>query len=283
MSSSGMLVLFVCAIAALASEDQQQRRRDRPGWPCIAGRAFDPSFYDLAEGTGGQLFLFDPSEIARSHVLMIGRQQHAETIFRASGNLAASPRVFEFPVDSTIESLLLSVSLQCRQSVAVENPAGQEVAGASAASEDHEFQAGRILKIISPAPGMWKVRVAGRGMFFVVAEAKSEIALDEVRFVERGGRPGHEGMFPTGRPPKLSVAQMLEASLSGPARDVSFHLLSSAGEPLGTLDLERVSEDGDFLGVVTPGNSKFRVAAQGRDENGWPFQRLHPPLFQAAP
>ncbi len=280
-SALPVTVFLVAAIAAFAQ--QEQRPRSNPAWPCIPGRAIDPNYIEIAEGSGGQVFLFDPSEVARSHVLMTGRMEHEETIFRSSGNLTGGSRSFEFPVDSTVESLLVSVSLQCRQSISVTNPGGQEVIGAGAATEDHEFKSGRILKFTPAAPGNWRVRIAGQGMYFVVAEVKSELALDEVRFVERKGRPGHEGWFPTNRPPARNVEQILEVSLSGPAKEVKFSMISSGGELLRELELPAVSEDGQYLGPVTPRSRSFRLRVQGRDGNDWPFQRLHPALFQTAP
>ena len=70
----------------------------------------------------------------------------------------------------------------------------------------HQFQAGRIVTIEKPAPGPWKVTVSGKGMFFLVAQAKSDLSLDDARFVEEGGRPGHEGLFPIKGPPRRGVA-----------------------------------------------------------------------------
>ena len=282
MLRAGVAILSL-AVASGPAAQQEQKPRSNPAWPCIPGRAIDPNYITVAEGSGGQVFLFDPSEIARSHVLMTGRMQHEETIFRSSGNLTSAARSFEFPVDSAVESLLISVSLQCRQSISVSNPAGQEVIGSGAATDDHEFKSGRILKFTPAAPGNWRVRIAGQGMYFVVAEAKSTLALDEVRFVEQRGRPGHEGWFPVNRPPRLNVEQMLELALSGPVRDANFFLVSSSAERIQDLDLPAASEDGNYLGPVTPRAKSFRIVVQGRDENDWPFQRMHPALFQTAP
>jgi hypothetical protein len=275
-------ILLLTLLPALAQVDEQSRRTP-PSWPCVAGRAVDPTYVNIAEATGGQVFLFDPSEVAKSAALIIARQGHEETLFRAMGQLDGGVRDFVFPVDSSVESMVISVSIQCRQSVGVYRPNGAELSSYGAGVEDHEFRAGRILKLPFPDPGEWRIRVAGRGIFFAVANAKSDISLDRVEFVELGGRPGHEGYFPTKKPPRLGVAQMLEVSMSGPATGVNFRVVSSGGDTLQRFALERSSEALDFLGAFVPAFSSFRIVAEGFDEKGLPFQRFYGALFQTAP
>src|SRR5712692_9520354 len=110
------MLLKVTAVTVLLSATlaaQPQPQHSPPGWPCVAGRAVDPTYVELAERTGGQLFLFDRSEAARSLVLMRETHKHEEVIFRAAGTRPAGYHDFQFPVDTTVESLLLAISLQC--------------------------------------------------------------------------------------------------------------------------------------------------------------------------
>ena len=95
---------------------QDGQKASRPGWPCVPGRAVDPSYLEVSESTGGQLFLFQRSEIARTSVVVNASHTHPATVVRALGNLNGT-RDFEFPVDSSIESLLFLVSLQCRETI----------------------------------------------------------------------------------------------------------------------------------------------------------------------
>lgn len=81
----------------------------------------------------------------------------------------------------------------------------------------------------------------------------------------------------------MNVEQMLEASLSRPAKEVTFFLVSSSGERIGPLEPAATSEGRDFLGPVTPRAPAFRIAVEGRDENDWPFQRFHRALFRTGP
>ena len=88
ISRPTMVVLFIAIATTLVAQDQQPR--SRPGWPCV-GKP-DPSYFTVAEGSGGQVFLFDPSEVGESSALMIGAMKHEETVYRAAGTLAETAR-----------------------------------------------------------------------------------------------------------------------------------------------------------------------------------------------
>jgi hypothetical protein len=230
------------------------------------------------------VFLFDPSEVGESSVLMIGAMKHEETVYRAAGTLAEGVHEFSVPIDSTIESAMFSVSLQCLQVVEIVRPSGEELRANDPGVDYHQFQAGRIVTLPKPAPGAWTVRVAGKGMFFLVLQAKTELTLDRVAFVEPGGRPGHEGLFPIKGAPKRGLAQTLEVELSGEFRDPKFRFVSSAAETIQELSLKPEDGGGDersYLGNVTPRARQFRLAVSGVDSRGFPFQRVHAPLFTA--
>jgi von Willebrand factor A domain-containing protein 7 len=277
---SAIVVISVAAVTALAAQDQQPR--SRPGWPCV-GKP-DPSYFTVAEGSGGQVFLFDPSEVGDSSVVMIAAMKHEETVFRAAGTLAEGVHEFSIPVDSTIESAMFSVSLQCLQVVEIVRPSGDELRANDPGVEYHQFQAGRVVTLAKPTPGGWTVRVAGKGMFFLVLQAKTDLSLDRVSFVEPGGRPGHEGLFPIKGSPKRGVAQQLEVELSGVVQGPRFRFISSAAETIQDLTLEPqggAGEDRSFLGEVTPRARQFRLAVSGVDARGFAFQRVHAPLFTA--
>ncbi len=279
-----LIVPLVVAVATIAAA-QDQQPRSQPGWPCVAKP--DPSYFTVAEGSGGQVFLFDPSEVGESSVLMIGAMKHDETVFRAAGTLAEGVHEFSIPVDSTIESAMFSISLQCLQVVEIVRPSGDELRANDPGVDYHQFQAGRIVTVPKPTPGAWTVRVAGKGMFFLVLLAKTDLSLDSVRFVEPGGRPGHEGLFPIKGSPKRGVAQELEVALSGALRNPAFRLISSSAETIQQLSLQPQEggsdDEREFLGEVTPRARQFRLAVSGVDTGGFPFQRVHAPLFTAEP
>ncbi len=271
-----------CAHAAFLCA-QQQVPQTRPGWPCVAGRAIDPTYIRTAEATGGQVFLFDRSEAGRSMILMQYSGKHEDTIFRSTGTLSTGSHEFTFPVDSTIESLMVTVTLQCLQSITVLRPTNTEVHAGEPDVNDNRFRSGQVLILTRPQAGAWRVRIAGAGLFFVVAQAKSSISLNRVEFVELGGRPGHEGMFPVKGPFHLGEQRTLSVNLEAPAGDAHFRLIDSAGETLEPLEMSPADQGEDertLEGKITLKHAAFRVAVEGRDAAGYPYQRVLPRLIQ---
>ena len=251
----------------------------------MAGKAVDPSFVRTAEATGGHVFLFDRSEAAKSMVLVRNSGKHTDTIFRAMGTLSTGSREFSFPVDSTVESLMVSVTLQCLQSITVLRPSNTEVHAGEPSVDDNRFRSGQILIVAKPEAGPWRVKIAGSAMFFVVAEVKSAISLDSVEFVAPGGRPGHEGLFPVEGPIHLGERRMLSVRVRAPHGESTFRLVNSAGETLEPIAMKTADESADdreFLGTLTLKHPSFRVAVEGRDEGGYPYQRVLPRLIETS-
>src|SRR5258708_4408794 len=265
---------------------QPQAPHSQPGWPCVADRAVDPTYLELAERTGGQVFLFDRSEAGRSLVLMREDRRHEQVVFRATGKLPGAYRDFKFPVDTSVESLLLSVSLQCLAAITIYRPSGAELRTSEPGVDDNVYRSGRIVIQNRPEAGVWRVRIAGAGIFSVVVQARSPITFDKAEFVELGGRPGHEGYFPLKTPARLNVPQLLSASLSAPVGAVAFYIVNSGAETLQQLELTSSPESGDdreFMGSVTSAHATFRVVAEGRDASGFWYQRAYPHLFELKP
>ncbi len=243
----------------------------------------DPTYVRTAEATGGQVFLFDKSEIGESAALMIASSTHTETIFRVSGSVTEGVHDFVVPIDSTVESVMISVSLQCLQVADITTPSGAGLRANDPGVNYHQFEAGRIVTVASPAPGPWKVTVSGRGLFFLVVQAKTELTLGTARFVAPGGRPGHEGLFPVKGAPPAGSARLLEVDLHGTARDVRFRFVSSQGDALQDVALAPQEggsgDDQAYVGEVTPKAAEYRLQVSGVDGKGFPFTRMHAPLF----
>jgi len=278
---SSALAVVLPLLWATAAGAQQQVPHERPGWPCV-GRP-DPVYVRTAEATGGQVFLFDKSEIGESAALMIASSKHTETIFRVSGSVTEGVHDFVVPIDSTVESVMISVSLQCLQVADIMTPSGAGLRANDPGVDYHQFEAGRIVTVASPAPGAWKVTVSGRGLFFLVVQARTELTLATARFVAPGGRPGHEGLFPVKGAPPAGSARLLEVELHGMARDVRFQFVSSQGDALQDVALapQEPRSDGDqtYVGEITPKAAEYRLQASGVDGKGFPFTRMHAPLF----
>jgi hypothetical protein len=275
-----LFILIAAWLPAHQGRNPDQQPRYQPDWPCV-GRP-DPSYVRVAEATGGQVFLFHPSELGESGALVLGAQEQ-ETLFRAAATLDDGMHEYTIPVDATVESMRVSVSLQCLQITEIARPDGSLVQAADPSVEYHQFQAGRIVTVQQPAAGAWHVRVSGRGLFFLVVQGRTAVSLNSVEFVRLSGGPGHEGYFPTGRPPKAGVPQTLLIATRGRMADVRARVVTSAFRDLQPLTLQPVpsaSDSQEFLAEITPPRNPFRVVISGIDDRGLPLQRVHPPLLE---
>ena len=234
---------------------QQEQQGARPGWPCVPGRAVDPSYLEISESTGGQLFLFQKGEMAQAGVVMAASFTHPATVVRAVGHLSGT-REFEVPVDSTMASVLVLASIQCRNAVTFTRPNGSELTAANAA-QSIELQAGRIVRVDGPEPGKWKVRLTGTGLFVLGVLAKTPVALAQVS----AGRDG------------------VEALVSGEVSDVKFQLAGPSADVVAQMEPAELREDA-FHARGTPPGERFRVLMRATDAGGWPVLRTHPVLFR---
>lgn len=260
---------------------QQQQPQTRPGWPCV-GRP-DPSMVQVSEGSGGQVFLLDPSEVASSATLLLARDGHDETLRRVVGELEPGLRTIDVEVDTSVERVLFSVSLQCLQEIEIVRPSGAAVAAADPGVTWTAFQAGRQIGVDAPEAGLWQVRLAGKGLLFLVVHARTSLALDQVRLVRPGGRPGHEGFFRDEAPLVAGTSRLMEINVSRDILEPSFEMRGSADEHLGSLpSVRQASSDDDqvYLSEFRVPGVPFRVVVTGRDRVGKTVQRTQSALFQ---
>jgi hypothetical protein len=262
------LALVVFSVAALAGA-QDQQPGPRPGWPCN-GRP-DPSYFRVAEGSGGQFFLFHPSEVADSGALMAAALTHAATVLRAGGQLAAGLHEFPVPVDR-VDSLLFSLSVQCLQVAEIVRPSGAVLQAADPAVEYHQYEAGLIVTVVRPDPGEWGVRLSGTRLFLVTVQAKAPLSVAGPRFVPEG-------------PLQAGVARVVRFSASTDARDVHARLVTQGFQDLGAIPLRIVRDETgvSFVGELTPPARPFRLVITGRDPDGLAFQRVHAALLDPTP
>jgi hypothetical protein len=249
-------------LLAMAVCHGQQVHRDFAG-PCASA---DPVYSRITSATGGQQYLLRGSEVEKSAAVMESRLSHDADILFAAGTLRRGQhREFQVPVDSTVESLSFSVTVECKEAIQVLRPSGEAVTTGT------EMVGGRIVTVNRPETGLWRARVAGSGQYSVSVRAKSELDLVRFEFVRVGGRPGHEGLFPIQGQP-TNPDQMVRARLTGTHRRARFKLISESGETIQGLELAQDGEE--FTGQVRLPAQAFRVAVEGEDERGSLFERV---------
>lgn len=248
-------ILFAGSL--LAQEGQQGAR---PNWPCVPGRAMDPNYLDLSESTGGQLVLFRKGEVEHAGPVMSAAYTHPATILRVVGQLNGT-REFEFPVDSTVQSILLLSSVQCRERVLAVRPSGVVLTGQNSAMLV-ELKSATILRVDQPEPGKWKVRLQGSGLYVLSVLAKAEIGLTQVASPE---------------------AESLEFHLAGQASRIGVQLVDATGAPMSGVIVPEGTAEGSYTAGIPARTHRYRVLVTGQDSAAWPFQRVHPNLFRPPP
>lgn len=280
LNSASRPVLILLALVSLAAGSDQQQGNSK-GWPCA--RKIDPSYIMIAEESGGQVQLFQPSEASGSMTLLESQLAgNEETIYRTSGELNGE-KESTIQVDVTIESITFSAFVQCMKNISIFDPSGVEFLSGTSNSKDSRFISGRIVTVKEPARGKWTIRTEGEGYFSVIAEAKTDLSM-EAEFVELGGRPAHEGYFPIQRQPKMNTEEKLSITLDGKVTGAVLRILSREGELLKTQPLEQSYQDEDsteYIVPVTIESETFRIQVNGVVENGDRFERFQSRLFHA--
>jgi hypothetical protein len=243
---------------------QQQMPNPRPGFPC--GARLDPSYFRAAEGSGGHLLLLAPEEIADSATLLTAFGDHPQTIFRLAGSMTPGLHEFTVPIDSTVESALFSISVQCLQTADVVRPSGALAIGDDV-TDLPNFRAQPMVIVRRPEPGAWTVRVAGSGISGVVVQARSGIGISRPEFA--AAPKSTFAAIPT-----AGLQNTLRIRLSGGVFDPRASIVSGQLTLLAELPLAPAETAGTYVSRFTPGAEAFRLLVTGNDANGLAFQRM---------
>ena len=258
-------------LAIAAHGHQQQTTNTRANWPC--GARIDPSYFHVAEGTGGQLLLLAPSEILTSAELSTAFDKHPETIFRLGGMMNPGVHDFRVPIDGSVESAMFSFSVQCLQAAEVLRPSGAPAVG-EGVTDLSNFVATRMLIVSKPEPGVWTLRVSGTGLAGVMAKARSAVHVADVEFARAGATE-----FRT--LPSAGVENVVRIRVRGRVDRLEGALVDAASKEIAPLPLEPTGQDGLYQSRFSPVAEGFRVMIKGSGDDGWPLQRVYAPLFTA--
>jgi hypothetical protein len=220
----------VIGAAAVLSGAQQQPSNTRAAWPC--GGRLDPAYFQVAEGTGGHLLLLAPEEIGDSTPLLTAFTGHPQTIFRLAGSVTPGLHDFQIPIDPSVESVMFSVSVQCLEAAYVLQPSGA-LAGGNDVTDLSNFRAERMVIVRRPQPGVWTVRVAGRGVAGVAVQARSPVGIAQVGFA--AAQSTRFTPLPT-----FGVENTLRMRISGRLEQLQGSLVSGVDLRLATLSISPV-------------------------------------------
>ena len=275
--STGLLAALIVATLPAAIESRATQRSFGPG-RC---GPIDPTYVRIATETGGQIFPLAPSETAQLGAFMAeASRSDSAMILWAGGTAADTAGGFAVPVDASVSRLTLAITFDgTGGSTEVVKPDGTLVR-AGASPGDAVLNCGRFLSVDAPEAGDWRVTPTPSSRFWLVAHARSDRDSLTAEFVRRGGRPGHEGLFPINGSPIAGRLATLRVAWSEPAgRMPVFELFSAQGRAIQRVTLDRVGDE-EFVGEIDLPSSPFRVGVSGTTAEGLRYQRVTGRMFR---
>lgn len=255
--------IFLLAALLFAQQDQTPRPPQKNDRGLLK---VDPVYFDLAANTGGDFYFWAPGEFAASHLQV---PMHHEDVLLSYGSIE-SEKSFDIPVESGVKELTVFAGIQRKDLAVLLRPDGTVM------RDVQSFQHMLIASVKAPATGIWRLELHGAGTYAVTAHVKSaDHGPDLIRFafVEPGGRPGHEGMFPVKRALMASESLACEVSLSGSIKEGELLFVARDGSPISATPIP-----GESIGHCTVPDVPFRAAIRGKDSNGAAFQRMESAL-----
>jgi hypothetical protein len=118
------------------------------------------------------------------------------------------------------------------------------------------------------------------------ARSGSAVDFDEFEFVERRGRPGHQGFFKTRHPLVPGAKVKGEATIFGEVSGLMLELVDEAGVPFTGSARKPVPESADswnYLADFRIPDRPFRVMMSGTNEKGEAVSRVYQERFDPNP
>jgi len=250
-------------------------------------------FFNLSAETGGDFYFWGPGEFAASAaILRIPITSDPILLDYGTGDHFA--KSYEIPVDTGVVLLSVFTGAQRKDLVVLYRPDGRSTSANPAFVSDQNYRHMNIITVDKPEPGMWRLEWKGAGHYAVTVKYSGRkgktssgqdegIDLIDMKFVEPGGRPGHEGLFPVKGKVRSGQSRLCKLKITGKVSEPVAEFLSRDNRILGRVELQPVPEsDGEFLATCTVPAVPFRTRVSGRDIDGYPFQRVTSALYTPA-
>lgn len=246
----------------------------------------DADFFSMAAETGGDFYFWEPGEFAGSNLHLPLDDQE---VVLAYGRFDAPGRRVDIPVESGVRELTVFAGAQRKDRAVLVRPDGAIVADGASDARLQTFRHMTLATVRQPMAGTWRLEFDGAGMYSISAhvrpgEADDAPSVGRFAFVERRGRPGHEGWFPLERMPRAGETVACEVEVDGYATGVQVATVTEDGRPLGVLPMDAQDDErSDYFGRCVVPAVPFRVVVTGRDARGQAFRRIERGLRSAAP
>ncbi|MDR2033166.1 MAG: hypothetical protein LBP89_00810 [Helicobacteraceae bacterium] len=241
---------------------------------------YDPLYFELAEATGGQVFIINEKEAGTitKELLEVALSPYLVDVMQVGDSLSGA-KSYEFIVDSTTDKLFANISLASGKlnAVSIARPDGSIVALGDDGVNTASISSSAFYNIVNPQTGVWKVNINAEGEVSLSVSANSPLSFESFDFVEYDDSL-HPGFFAIDGYPLAGSKVAVKAVLYGDISDARFELRTKSGEIIRSFTLDSfgnypalkafLSED-----FVTP-YEDFLIYAFGKDENGSDFQRV---------
>ena len=247
---------------------------------------FHQTYFDVAQATGGQVFIVSVAEAGKIFDLIAPLVKHdVHAIMSVRTQLFASATGYNIPIDDTLSAATFAISMPSKGTIVLKRPDGSIVQSGDAGIKFTDLLGGRVYTVQSPAPGSWRLDIAGTSSVSVSVDGITPLFLSRFDFVELKGRPGHEALFPLDGTPLSGRATTAMASLAGPYASAAFELRDPAGTLIASIPMLQNNPNtgaDNFVGSLTPPVGPFLAYVTGTTTSGRPFERLLPGEIVAA-
>ncbi|KAK6346091.1 hypothetical protein TWF730_010423 [Orbilia blumenaviensis] len=247
---------------------------------------------EIALATGGHLIQFAEDETAEVAAIldMVSQQNHVDILSVAGTGSDENPiSEFFFPLDSSLESLVISTS--GATSFKVFSPNGSPYDISSQKNITHMKRVGNTIALnftsaAIPPPGFYRISLNSTANYTLSISGESPLSIVTFYFAQAGGRPQHEAFFPIPSFPIAGERAMIKSHIHGNFADGKFEFRTKGGVFIASQDT--VEREGDFAessATMFYGNStaipdgNFMVYFTGTDHTGHKFQRAVSPTM----
>lgn len=247
---------------------------------------FDQTYFDVAQATGGQVFILNRSEAGTIFNLVAPLVKHnVHSIMAARTQVSGTTAGYDVPIDDTLSAATFSVSMPTKGTITLRRPDGSVVQGGDAGVTLTELVGGRVYTAQSPAVGNWHLELTGTSSVSVSVDGITPLFLNTFDFAEIKGRLGHQALFPIDGAPLANHPVAAMAGLIGPYSTAVFDLRDPAGAVITSISMSKNNPDtgaDKFVGNLTPPSGPFLVYVTGTTSAGRQFQRMLPGEILAA-
>jgi hypothetical protein len=251
---------------------------------------FTQGAFDIAEQTGGQVFVMSEDEVG-----LIGdlagttSNPNSTRIAQRSFELDGKEQVFEFTIDESLEEVAITVSGVTEDgmppdpaagndeptySVILEGPDGEPIDEDGKGVTVKEMTFGSLTRLNPPEPGVYTLRLNGTGRARAVVEGVGSVSLVNFKLMEpvAANNMEEDALQPIDGSPLAGESYVGRARVRGNVKQLAVEFRSMTGELLSSYDFERTDfSDNDrslFYGEVTIPDTSFFVQVRITDKDG---------------